>query len=66
MKRTLIAAAGFALFAASGLAGAASWSVIVQPGVYGRVAIGGYVEAPPVYAPQPVVAIDNGYGEVVE
>jgi hypothetical protein len=66
MKRTLIAAAGLALFAASGLAGAASWSVIVQPGVYGRVAIGGYVEAPQVYAPQPVVAIDNGYGEVVE
>ena len=66
MKRTLIAAAGLALFAASGLAGAASWSVIVQPGVYGRVAIGGYAEAPQVYAPQPVVAIDNGYGEVVE
>ena len=66
MKRTLIAAAGFALFAASGLAGAASWTVIVQPGVYGRVAIGGYAEAPQVYAPQPVVAIDNGYGEVVE
>ena len=66
MKRTLIAAAGLALFAATGLAGAASWSVIVQPGVYGRVAIGGYAEAPLVYAPQPVVAIDNGYGEVVE
>jgi hypothetical protein len=66
MKRTLIAAAGFALFAASGLAGAASWSVIVQPGVYGRVAIGGYAEPPQVYAPQPVVAIDNGYGQVVE
>jgi hypothetical protein len=66
MKRTLIAAAGFALFAASGLAGAASWSVVVQPGVYGRVAIGGYAEAPLVYAPQPVVAVDNGYGEVVE
>jgi hypothetical protein len=66
MKRTLIAAAGFALFATSGLASAASWSVIVQPGVYGRVAIGGYVEAPQVYAPQPVVAIDNGYGQVVE
>jgi hypothetical protein len=66
MKRTLIAAAGFALFTASGLSSAASWSVIVQPGVYGRVAIGGYVEAPQVYAPQPVVAIDNGYGEIVE
>ena len=66
MKRTLIAAAGFALFAASGLAGAASWTVVVQPGVYGRVAIGGYADAPQVYAPQPVVAIDNGYGEVVE
>ena len=66
MKRTLIAAAGFALFAASGLAGAASWTVVVQPGVYGRVAIGGYAEPPQVYAPQPVVAIDNGYGEVVE
>ena len=66
MKRTLIAAAGFALFAASGLASAASWTVIVQPGVYGRVAIGGYAEPPQVYAPQPVVAIDNGYGQVVE
>ena len=66
MKRTLIAAAGFALFATSGLAGAASWTVVVEPGVYGRVAIGGYTEAPQVYAPQPVVAIDNGYGEVVE
>ena len=66
MKRTLIAAAGFALFAASGLAGAASWTVGVPPGVYGRVAIGGYAEPPQVYAPQPVVAIDNGYGQVVE
>jgi hypothetical protein len=68
MKRTLIAAAAVVLATAtaSGLAGAASWSVIVQPGVYGRVAIGGYAEAPMVYAPQPVVAIDNGYGEVVE
>ena len=66
MKRTLIAAAGFALFATSGLAGAASWTVVVEPGVYGRVAIGGYAEAPQVYAPQPVVAVDNGYGEVVE
>ena len=66
MKRTLITAAAVVLATASGLAGAASWSVIVQPGVYGRVAIGGYAEAPMVYAPQPVVAIDNGYGEVVE
>ena len=66
MKRTLIAAAGFALFAASGLASAASWTVIVQPGIYGRVAIGGYAEPPMVYAPQPVIAVDNGYGEVVE
>ena len=66
MKRTLIAAAGFALVAASGLASAASWTVVVQPGVYGRVAIGGYAEPPQVVVPQPVVAIDNGYGEVVE
>ena len=66
MKRTLVAAAGFALAAACGLASAASWTVIVQPGVYGRVAIGGYAEPPQVYAPQPVMAIDNGYGEVVE
>jgi len=66
MKRTLIATAGFALFAASGLARAASWSVFVEPGVYGRVAIGGYAEPPVVYAPQPVIAVDNGYGQVVE
>ena len=66
MKRPLIAVAGFALFAASGLAGAASWSVIVQPGVYGRVAVGGYAEMPQVYSPQPVVVVDNGYGQVVE
>ena len=66
MKRTLIAAAGFALAAASAVANAASWTVIVQPGVYGRVAIGGYAEPPQVYAPQPVIAVDNGYGEVVE
>ena len=66
MKRTLIAAAGFALFAATGLASAASWSVVVQPGVYGRVAIGGYVEAPQVYSAQPVMAVDNGDGNVVE
>jgi hypothetical protein len=66
MERIRIAVAGLALLAASGLAGAASWSVIVEPGVYGRVAIGGYADAPQVYAPQPVVAIDNGYGQVVE
>lgn len=66
MKRTLIAAAGLALLAASGVASAASWSVVVQPGVYGRVAIGGYVEAPQVYSQQPVIAIDDGDGNVVE
>ena len=66
MKRTLIAAAGFALFAATGLANAASWSVVVQPGVYGRVEIGGYLEAPQVYSHQPVMAVDNGDGDVVE
>ncbi|MFL6700131.1 MAG: hypothetical protein ACJ8GJ_23415 [Vitreoscilla sp.] len=66
MTRTLIAAAGFALAASCGLANAASWTVIVQPGVYGRVAIGGYAEPPQVYAPQPVMAVDNGYGQVVE
>jgi len=66
MKRTLIAAAGFALFAATGLANAASWSVVVQPGVYGRVEIGGYVEAPQVYYNQPVMAVDDGDGDIVE
>lgn len=66
MKRTLVIAAGIALAAACGLAGAASWRVIVPPGVYGRVAIGGYAEPPQVYAPQPVIAMDNGYGEMVE
>jgi hypothetical protein len=66
MKRPLIAAAGFALFAASGLASATPWTVIVQPGVYGRVAIGGYAEPPQVVASQPVMAVDNGYGQVVE
>ena len=66
MKRTLIAAAGFALFATAGLANAASWSVVVQPGVYGRVEVGGYVEAPQVYSTQPVMAVDNGDGDVVE
>ena len=66
MKRPLIAAAGFALAAACGLASAAPWTVIVPPGVYGRVTIGGYAEPPQVYSPQPVMAVDNGYGEVVE
>src|ERR1700758_5526227 len=66
MKRRLIAAAGFTLAAACGLANAAPWTVIVQPGVYGRVAIGGYAEPPPGIAPQPVMAVDNGYGQVVE
>ncbi len=66
MNRTLITAAGFALATACGLASAASWSVVVQPGVYGRVAIGGYAEPPQVYAPEPVVAIADGYGQVVE
>lgn len=66
MKRPLIAVVVLALAAACGVAGAASWSVIAQPGVYGRVAIGGYAEAPLVYLPQPVVVVDNGYGEVVE
>jgi hypothetical protein len=66
MNRVLITAAGFALATACGLASAASWSVVVQPGVYGRVAVGGYAEPPQVYAPQPVVAVDNGYGQVVE
>jgi hypothetical protein len=40
--------------------------VVVPPGVYGRVAIGGYAEPPAVYSPQPVIAVDNGYGQVVE
>ena len=66
MKRALIAAAGFALCAATGLANAASWSVVVQPGVYGRVEIGGYVEAPRVYSTRPVMAVDDGDGDVVE
>ena len=66
MKRTLFTAAGIALFAASGLASAASWTVFVEPGLYGRVAIGGYAEPPVVYAPQPVMAVDNGYGQMVE
>ena len=66
MKRTLFTTAGLALFAASGLANAASWSVFVEPGVYGRVVIGGYAEPPVVYAPQPIMAVDNGYGQVVE
>src|SRR3954468_15800690 len=66
MKRTLIATAGLALVAASGVAAAASWSVVVEPGIYGRVAIGGYAQAPLVYSEQPVVAVDDGYGGVVE
>ncbi len=66
MNRLSVAVAGIALAAASGLASAAPWTVIVQPGVYGRVAVGGYSEPPVVYSPQPVVAVDNGYGEVVE
>ncbi len=66
MKRPLFAAAGFALAAACGVANAAPWTVIVQPGVYGRVAIGGYAEPPQVVAPEPVMAVDNGYGQVVE
>jgi len=66
MNRLLVTAAGFALAAACGLASAAPWTVIVQPGVYGRVAVGGYAEPPMVYSPQPVVAVDNGDGQVVE
>ena len=66
MNRTLFAAVGVALAATCGLASAASWSVFVEPGVYGRVAIGGYAEPPAVYAPQPVMAVDNGYGQIVE
>jgi hypothetical protein len=61
MKRTLIAAAGLALIAACGVASAASWSVVVEPGVYGRVAIGGYVQAPLVYEDAPVVVGNDGY-----
>ena len=66
MKRTVIAAAGLAFATACGLANAASWSVFVEPGVYGRVAIGGYAEAPMVYEPQPVMVVDDGYGHLVE
>lgn len=55
MKRTL-AAAGLALLAVTGTASAASWSVIVEPGVYGRVAVGGYAQPPLVYDAEPVVA----------
>ena len=64
MKRTLIAAAGLALFAACGVASAASWSIVVDPGVYGRVAIGGYAQAPMVYEDDPVVVGDDG--EVID
>ena len=66
MKRPVIAAAGLAFATACGLANAASWSVFVEPGVYGRVAIGGYAEAPMVYEPQPVMVVDDGYGHLVE
>ena len=66
MTRRLIVTAGLALATVCGLANAAPWTVIVQPGVYGRVAIGGYAEPPQVVAPQPVMAVDNGYGQVVE
>jgi hypothetical protein len=58
MQRTLItAAAGLALAAASGLASATTWTDIVAPGTYGRVAVGGYDQAPAVYSDQPIVAI---------
>ena len=66
MKRTVIAAAGLAFATACGMANAASWSVFVEPGIYGRVAIGGYAEAPVVYEPQPVMVVDDGYGQYVE
>ncbi len=66
MKRTVIAAAGVAFATACGVANAASWSVFVEPGVYGRVAIGGYAEAPAVIDPQPVMVVDDGYGQLVE
>ena len=66
MRRPVIAAAGLAFATACGLANAASWSVFVEPGVYGRVAIGGYAEAPMVYEPQPVMVVDDGYGHLVE
>ncbi len=66
MKRPLIAATGIALIVACGLASAAPWTMIVQPGVYGRVAIGGYAEPPLVYTPKPIMAVDNGYGQVTE
>lgn len=58
MQRTLItAAAGLVLAASSGLAGATSWTDIVAPGTYGRVAVGAYDQPPSVYSDQPIVAI---------
>jgi hypothetical protein len=58
MQRTLItAAAGLALAAVSGLASATTWTDIVAPGTYGRVAVGGYDQAPAVYSEDPIVAI---------
>ncbi|HEX7687696.1 MAG TPA: hypothetical protein VF453_08315, partial [Burkholderiaceae bacterium] len=64
MKRSAIAAAVLALgavFGACDVAQAAvSVSVIVDPGVYGRVAIGGYVEPPQVYADAPVMVDEDG------
>ncbi len=66
MKRPLIALAGSALVAACGLARAATWTALVQPGEYGRVAIGGYVEAPRVIAPRPLVGFVDRYGHAVE
>jgi len=65
MRRPLITAA-ILLVAACGLARAASWTVVAQPGDAGRVAIGGYVEAPRVYVPQPLVAFTDRYGRTVE
>src|SRR6185295_10144852 len=55
MNRTLIATATLALVAATGVAHAASWTTIVPPGTYGRVAVGGYPAPPLVVSPQPTV-----------
>jgi hypothetical protein len=64
MKRSAIAAAVLALgavFGACDVAQAAvSVSVFVDPGVYGRVAIGGYAEPPQVYADAPVMVDEDG------
>jgi hypothetical protein len=58
MQRTLLAAAaGFVLATASGVAGATTWTDIVAPGAYGRVAVGAYDQPPAVYSDQPIVAI---------